>query len=61
MLSGQIYKVDGVGQVDSALWLATDGVLICAETMTFQGKKITIYKIINKNENGKEVDAIRLQ
>jgi hypothetical protein len=60
MLSGQIYKVDEVGQVDSALWLSTEDVLICADTMTFQGKKITIYKIINKDSNGEEVDATRL-
>jgi hypothetical protein len=60
MLSGQIYKVDDVDQIDSALWLATEDVLICADTMTFQGKKITIYKIINKDSNGEEVDATRL-
>ena len=61
MLSGQIYKIDEVGQVDSSLWLATEDVLICSHTMTFQGMKITIYKIIDKDSNGEEVDATRLQ
>lgn len=61
MLSGQIYKVDEADQVDSELWLATEDVLICTNTMTFQGKKITIYKIIDKDSNGEEVDATRLQ
>lgn len=61
MLSGQIYKVDDADQVDSQLWLATDDVLICTDTMTYQGKKITIYKIIDKDSNGEEVEATRLQ
>jgi hypothetical protein len=61
MLSGEIYKVDEVDRVDSALWLATDDVLTCATTVTFQGKHLTLYKIINKDENGEEVDATRLQ
>jgi hypothetical protein len=61
MLSGQIYKVDDVDQVDSAVWLATDDVLICTETKTVQGKKLTIYSIINKESNGEEVSARRLR
>jgi hypothetical protein len=40
MLSGQIYKVDDVNQVDSALWLPTEDVLVCTETKTFQGNII---------------------
>jgi hypothetical protein len=43
MLSGQIYKVDDVDQVDSALWLSAEDVLVCTETKTIQGKRITIY------------------
>jgi len=61
MLSGQIYKVDDVDQSYSVLWLPTDDVLICAETTTFQGRKITIYKIIDKDSDGEEVGATRLR
>src|SRR5271167_2212677 len=59
MASGQIYKVDDVGQVDSAIWLAADDVLICTQVVNVQGKSVTIYKILNKDENGEEVDATR--
>ncbi len=61
MMSGQIYKVDEADQVDSGLWLATEDVLICSQTLTIKGKKFTNYKIINKDSNGEEVDAHRLQ
>jgi hypothetical protein len=61
MLSGQIYKVDDVDQVDSALWLSAEDVLVCTETKTIQGKRITIYKIINKESNGEEVSASRVK
>jgi hypothetical protein len=60
MLSGQIYKVDDIDRIDSALWLATEDVLICTDTITFEGKKFTIYKIINKDSDGEEVNATRL-
>src|SRR5216683_3196631 len=61
MLSGQIYKVDEIDQVDSSLWLATDDVLICSRAFTVKGKTLHSYKIINKDENGEEVDSTRLQ
>src|SRR5216683_6959142 len=61
MLSGQIYKVDDADQVDSSLWLATDDVLICSRAFTVKGKTLHSYKIINKDENGEEVDSTRLQ
>lgn len=61
MLSGQIYKVDDANQADSAIWLATDDVLICSQSFVVKGKTLHSYKIINKDENGEEVDATRLQ
>jgi hypothetical protein len=61
MLSGQIYPVDDVAQVDSALWLATDDVLICTKSVVYKGRQLTVYTIINKDENDEEVDAERLK
>jgi hypothetical protein len=52
MLSGQIYRVDDADQVDSSLWLAAEDVLICSKTVAYHGKVLTVYTIINKDENG---------
>jgi hypothetical protein len=60
MLSGSIWKVDEVDRVDSGLWLGTEDVLICYEPMTYQGKTLPFYTIINKDEEGEEVHATRI-
>jgi len=61
MLSGQIYRVDDTDQVDSALWLATEDVLICTKNVVYKGKQFTVYTILNKEESGEEVNAERLK
>lgn len=55
MLSGQIYKIAEIDRIDSTLWLVADDVLICAQPST------NSYQIINKDEDGEEVHATRLQ
>jgi len=61
MTSGHIYKVFDVDQVDSSLWLAPEDVLVCAGTMTMKGQTVPFIKIINKDEQGEEVLATRIQ
>jgi hypothetical protein len=61
MRSGQTYRVDDVDQVDSALWLAAEDVLICTKSVVYKGKQLTLYTIINKDESGEEVSAERLK
>jgi hypothetical protein len=61
MLSGHIYEVDDADRVDSELWLGAEDVLVCASTIVRGKQQITIYKIINKDEDGEEVAAIRLE
>jgi hypothetical protein len=51
MISGAVYKVDAVDQVDTALWLAADDVLIC------NGDS----EIINPDENGERATVHRLR
>src|ERR1035441_8267179 len=57
MASGSIWKVDEVDRVDSGLWLPIEDVLICSQTIPVNGTSVTIYTIINKEENGEEVGA----
>jgi hypothetical protein len=61
MLSGQIYRVDDVDQVDSALCLAADDLLICTKSIVYKEKHLTLYTVINKDESGEEVSAERLK
>jgi hypothetical protein len=62
MLSGQIYRFDDVDQVDSALWLATDDVvLICTKSVVYKGKPLKLYTVINKDQSGEEVGVERLK
>jgi hypothetical protein len=49
MVSGKVYQVDSGDDVDSQLWLAAEDVIICGNT------------IINKNENGEKVSAVRIR
>ena len=51
MLSGAVFQVDVVDQVDTALWLATEDVLICDGDT----------KIINKDDNGEHAAVKRLR
>jgi hypothetical protein len=55
MLSGQIYKVDEVDQVDSSLWLGAEDVLICTQVVTIKGKQVTIYSIIAPSDPESQV------
>ena len=61
MASGHIFKVDDVDQVDSALWLGAEDVLVCDQTVTVKGQTVHLYKVINKEEDGEEVEATRLR
>jgi hypothetical protein len=57
MLSGHVYQVLPGDEIDSALWLATDDVLICATSVEYQGRLYELYDIINKDENGEKVGS----
>jgi hypothetical protein len=50
MISGTVFQVNPVDQVDTALWLAADDVLVCDDE-----------KIINKDENGETASVRRLR
>ena len=60
MLSGFIWKVDEMDRIDSSLWLGTEDVLICSESVVFQGKPLSFYTILNKDESGEEVHARKI-
>jgi hypothetical protein len=61
MLSGSIWKVDDVDQVDSGLWLGAEDVLICGEALPMKGGGTFIaHTILNKDENGEQVGAARI-
>lgn len=49
MISGAVYRVDLADQVDTALWLPADDVLVCDS------------QIINKDENGEKASVVRLR
>jgi len=61
MASGQIYKVDDADRADSSQWQAADDVLICGNVFVYQSQTWTLYTIINKDEDGEQVGAERLQ
>ena len=50
MLSGSVYRVDAIGQIDTALWLPIEDVLVCNDE-----------KIINTDQDGEEVTVTRLR
>ena len=50
MLSGATFRVSSVDQVETALWLAADDVLICDDET----------EIINKDENNEHVSVRRI-
>jgi hypothetical protein len=60
MTSGHVYNVLPGDEIDSALWLPSSDVLICAKSMVVQGRRVTYYEIINKDE-GETVGAQRLK
>ena len=43
-------RVDAIGQIDTALWLPTEDVLVCNDE-----------KIINTDQDGEEVTVTRLR
>jgi hypothetical protein len=49
MISGEVFQVNPIDQVDTALWLAADDVLICDDI------------IVNTDENGEKISATRLR
>jgi hypothetical protein len=61
MLSGHIYKVDGIDQFEASLWRTPEAVLICSPTFTIEGKTVHSYKITNPGEDGEEVHATQLK
>ena len=50
MLSGAVFRVSPGDQIDTALWLPADDVLICNDT-----------EIINTDENGERASITRLR
>ncbi|MBB5510964.1 hypothetical protein [Paraburkholderia atlantica] len=58
MQSGAVYEVLAGDNVDSALWLPAEDVMVCSRTIVHQGRSVLIYDIINKDENEK-VSAVR--
>jgi hypothetical protein len=52
----------GGGEIDSALWLTTEDLLVCPEQpIQFQGKTVILYKIINTDDDGEKIDAEKLR
>ncbi|MEX3694199.1 hypothetical protein AB3X91_37910 [Paraburkholderia sp. BR14263] len=58
MQSGAVYEVMAGDNIDSALWLPAEDVMVCSRTIVYQGRSVLVYDIINKDENEK-VGAIR--
>ncbi len=50
MMSGAVFRVDAGDQVDTALWLPVEDVLICNDS-----------EIINKDENAEHASVTRLR
>lgn len=60
MMSGAVYEVLAGDNIDSALWLAPEDVLICEAPIPYQGRTVMTYDIINTDE-GEKVGAQRLR
>jgi hypothetical protein len=60
MMSGAVYEVLPGDNIDSALWLAPEDVLICEAPISYQGRTVMTYDIINTDE-GEKVGAQRLR
>jgi len=60
MMSGHVYQVLPGDEIDSALWLPPADVLICAKSLVVQGRSVSYYEIINKDE-GETVGAQMLK
>ena len=60
MMSGAVYEVLPGDNIDSALWLPPEDVLICEAPLMYQGRTVMIYDIINTDE-GEKVGAQRLR
>jgi hypothetical protein len=50
MLSGDVFEVDPLDRVDTALWLPTEDVVVCDDEF-----------VINKDENGEKAGVTRLR
>jgi len=50
MNSGGVFRVSPSDQVDTALWLSADDVLICGDS-----------EIVNTDENGERASVVRLR
>jgi hypothetical protein len=61
MMSGAVFEVLPGDQIDSALWLPPEDVLICSSVVTMRGKQYVVYDIINTDEHGEKVGATRLR
>lgn len=55
-LSGHIYKVLG-GEIDVALWLPAEDILVCQTSVPYNGKSYDIYEIYNLDQRGERADA----
>jgi hypothetical protein len=60
MMSGAVYEVLPGDNIDSALWLPPEDVLICEAPIMYKGRAVMIYEIINTDE-GEKVGARRLR
>ncbi len=61
MASGAIYRVDDADQATTSVWLAAEDVLVCSKTVTYNGKQFAVLTVINKDEDGDEVNVERLK
>lgn len=61
MLSGSVWEINELDQLDTALWLPTEDVLICYDVVDYKGKSLRVYTIIDTDSNGEKVDASRLR
>lgn len=53
MISGAVYEVLPGDNINSALWLPPEDVLICEAPIMYQGRAVMIYDIINTEEGEK--------
>lgn len=60
MSSGSVYRVMPGDESDSALWLPSDDVLICARLVTVQGRRVQYFEIINPDE-GEKIGALQVK
>ena len=58
--SGQMYHVLPGYDFYSRVWLPTEAIIVCDDdVVTFDGERRATYAIINRDENGEHVSALK--